>query len=63
MKKVELIARVLCDIEGRQPDYMQYDEPQWRKYESQARMIAAALKGKARNPHNPQASRNDRKNT
>lgn len=45
MTKVECIARTLCSIEGRVPDYCPGGkEPQWRRYESQARDIVAALK-------------------
>ena len=44
-EKVKLLCHVLCDVEGRTPDYKRWGEEHWRKHESVARMILNALAG------------------
>ena len=52
MGRIELIARELCKFEGRNPDHeTNRDEPQWRRYEPQARVILWALKHDLKEKH------------
>jgi hypothetical protein len=39
----ELIARVLCDVEGRNPDFQVAGVPSWKRHAATAEMIVNAI--------------------
>jgi hypothetical protein len=52
MTALEIVARALCDYEGRCPDTKWHGVAQWERYKAQAQTVLNALLGDQQPPRN-----------